>query len=111
MLDWMQILKLDQVSIGSTKLDTRQLPEEEPERNCCLEAAEKYVSKKEELYDYKQEHRKEVIESWCRSYFTEQLLKNILCVSPYTRPSSDKLKELDDYGLKICQEWEECEGE
>jgi len=34
----MQILKLDQVNVGSSTLDTRELPEEP---NCCEEAWEK----------------------------------------------------------------------
>ena len=73
--------------------------------------AEKYVSKKEELYGYKTKDRKQVIEGWCKTYFYQQLLKNVLCVRPFMRPSSGKLQELDDYSQKLCQEWKECEGE
>ena len=39
-MNWMDVLKLDQVSIGSTTLDTRELPEEN--NNCCEEAKMKY---------------------------------------------------------------------
>tara|TARA_R100000664_G_C2753772_1_gene141229 strand:- start:2130 stop:2414 length:285 start_codon:yes stop_codon:yes gene_type:complete len=39
-VNWIDVLKLDQVSIGSTTLDTRELPEEND--ICCQEAKMKY---------------------------------------------------------------------
>tara|TARA_B100000700_G_C14748209_1_gene716243 strand:- start:342 stop:725 length:384 start_codon:yes stop_codon:yes gene_type:complete len=43
-MNWMNILKLDQINIGSTPLDTRELPEEEltEDRDCCEEAKRLY---------------------------------------------------------------------
>ena len=39
----MDILKLDQVNVGSSTLDTRPLPEEKPDdKKCCEEAAKAY---------------------------------------------------------------------
>tara|TARA_R100000664_G_C2753772_1_gene141227 strand:- start:1438 stop:1779 length:342 start_codon:yes stop_codon:yes gene_type:complete len=40
-MNWMNILKLDQVNIGSSTLDTRELPEEDDEK-CCQEAEQKF---------------------------------------------------------------------
>ena len=40
-MDWMAILKLDQVNVTGTTLDTRPLPDED--RDCCEEARIKYM--------------------------------------------------------------------
>jgi hypothetical protein len=40
-MNWMDVLKLDAVNIGSSVLDTRELPEE---TDCCEEAKTKYKS-------------------------------------------------------------------
>ena len=118
MKEWKYVLlKLDQVSVGSSVLDTRELPEEKPKRNCCLEAAEKYENKKEELYgpykdiNYPEALKDDVIQSWCRTAMTEELLRTILCVDPVNPARGSRLRLLDEYGKKLCQEWEECEGE
>ena len=43
MLNWMEILKLNQVSISSSALDTRDLPEEKKDNECCMKAANLFV--------------------------------------------------------------------
>ena len=43
--NWIQILKLDQISVGSTTLDTRELPEED-----CCELAKKVYTESFDKY-------------------------------------------------------------
>tara|TARA_R100000700_G_C3174523_1_gene149195 strand:+ start:1035 stop:1430 length:396 start_codon:yes stop_codon:yes gene_type:complete len=51
MLNWMDILKLDQISISSSALDTRELPEEEEDNECCMKAADFFVNLWNEEFD------------------------------------------------------------
>ena len=49
-MDWMNVLKTQQVSIGSTALDTREIPKED-EDDCCLKM-KKFVIYRMNSLDY-----------------------------------------------------------
>jgi hypothetical protein len=94
MLNWIQILKLDQVTIGSTVLDNRPLPEEE-ERDCCEEAKAKYKK------------------NWVRKLDNLPTLSDILDCDEFKEFLSYFVNRSDldaDILLNIIDEWEECEN-
>jgi hypothetical protein len=103
-MSWVDILKLDQINVGSTTLDTRKLPKEE-KKDCCEEARIKFksfmvgratqgVTDDPKLY---------------RRYFTRGIVDRLDCeeFKTYLRNAA-----WGDIGMEsIFEEWEECENE
>jgi hypothetical protein len=56
MIKWKNILKSNQINIGSTTLDTRNLPEEDDDKGCCEEAYDAWLILCEDVLE---EYRKE----------------------------------------------------
>ena len=76
MLNWMEILKLDQVSISSSALDTRELPEEKEDNECCMKAAEFFVNLWNEEFDQPEfEWRKRG--DWTKPLTVQRLVERI----------------------------------
>ena len=96
--NWIQILKLDQVSVGSTTLDTRELPEED----CCELAKEVYKKSFNKYWGVKD--KASVLTShWldeisCKKFYNDlvELVKAKLGRFPYYR--------------EALEAWEECKN-
>ena len=116
-MNWMDVLKLDQVNIGSSVLDTRELPEEKEERDCCQEAKDTYKRHhaKSRFRDY--DENKDVIEQYDWMY-TGDWQRSRGELGGFANKSCEKFREFLEDGpttptstyRKILMEWNKCEG-
>ena len=67
MIKWKDILKSNQINIGSTTLDTRNLPEEDDDKDCCEEAHAAWINlSKDVLEEIKEYATKNSIDFWSK---------------------------------------------
>ena len=96
-MSWMDVIKLDQINIAGTGLDTRPLPEEDDDENCCDVAKNlwlKFASERQwpnipSQYNYERKH-KEFVDMWssyipheCKEFI--DILMDIRLGTPYSK--------------------------
>ena len=96
-MNWMDVLKLDQVSIGSATLDTRELPEEND--NCCEEAKMKYNNVQKPML-----YRVPNLEEY------ETMADRLDCDEFKSHLTSRISYKKGGWIKKIVDEWEACEN-
>ena len=67
MIKWKDILKSSQINIGSTTLDTRNLPEEDDDKDCCEEAHAAWINLSKDVLEEIEEYAtKNSIDFWSK---------------------------------------------
>ena len=91
--NWIQILKLDQVNVGSTTLDTRELPKED----CCEVAREVYRESFSKYWGTNPDT------DWLDEISCEELY---IALVELVKTKHDRFP----YYRKALEAWEECEN-
>jgi hypothetical protein len=121
-MSWIDVLKLDAVTVGSNVLDTRPLPEED--KDCCsiykpkmLDASAKYSKETTALWGegdnkYWRKHKEHWMGKDCFDFYLMQAswtYKILYEGSAFERGDTVNIN-LAKILLPIIKEWEECEG-
>ena len=99
--NWIQILKLDQVNVGSTTLDTRELPGED----CCELAKEVYGESFKNYWKLENSVYEEPYPDWLNEISCEEFYNDLV-----------ELKKMRTkfiifpYYRKALEAWEECKN-
>jgi hypothetical protein len=115
-MDWIEILKVKQITTPTTDINIKKIPKKKGERDCCQEAKDRYKRhhSRSRFRDYDED--KDGIENYDYMY-------TALAGEPggFANKSCEKFREFledvpghryepdSEYG-KILREWNKCEG-